>query len=215
MPVHAGMAVAVATPQMLPLQNLDRESGISSRAARNRLICSAIPMVHAIAHQVLRTQASMLVTHEELVSCGLLEVVRAADAFDAERGTRFSTFAYRWIRGAMIDAIRQALDYHRVIQFQPDCGVQIPVEAEEPGIAILDRPRVRLAMGALTLRQRQIMELLYDDPDTSFEAVAKVLGVKRPTVFRTNARAIRSLRSLLSKGRGAPPVVHRHSSGQV
>jgi len=193
---------------MLTLHDLNGETGIGARAARNRLICSAIPMVHAIANQVQRMQARALVSHEELVSCGLLDVVRAADAFDARRGTRFSTFAYRWIRGGMIDAIRQARDYHRVIWFQPDCGVQVPFEAEEPGVAVLDRARVRSAVGALTVRQRQIVELLYKGPGTSFEAVAKVLGVKRPTVFRTNARAIRTLRSRLSQGTGRPSAAH-------
>jgi RNA polymerase sigma factor (sigma-70 family) len=200
---------------MLSLHDLDGESGTTSRAALNQLICSAIPMVHAIANQVLRMQVRVLVSHEELVSCGLLTAVRAADAFDARRGTRFSTFAYRWIRGGMVDAIRQAGDYHRVIQFQPDCGVQVPVESEEEaGVAVLDRASVRSAMGALTFRQRQIMELLYEDPDTSFEAVAKALGVKRPTVFRTNARALRNLRALLSKGTGTPSVAHERT-GQI
>jgi len=193
---------------MLTLHDLDGHSGTSSRAARHRLICSAIPMVHSIANQLLRMQVRALISHEELVSCGLLDVVRAADAFDARRGTRFSTFAYRWIRGGMVDAIRQARDYHRVIQFQPDCGVQVPVEAEEPGVAVLDRVRVRSAVDALTLRQRQIVELLYEGPGTSFEAVAKVLGVKRPTVFRTNARAIRNLRSRLSQGTARPSAAH-------
>ena len=87
-------------PAMLTLHDLNGETGTGARAARNRLICSAIPMVHAIANQVQRMQARALVSHEELVSCGLLDVVRAADAFDASANHARRGASESWWPGA-------------------------------------------------------------------------------------------------------------------
>lgn len=60
------------------------------------------------------------------------------------------------------------------------------------------RERVRAALAALAPRQRQVLELLYYQHEGSYEAVAKVLGVGRPHIFRIHARALTRLREHLS-----------------
>jgi RNA polymerase sigma factor for flagellar operon FliA len=40
---------------------------------------------------------------DDLVSAGTIGLIEAADRYDATRGVPFGTFAYRRIRGAIID----------------------------------------------------------------------------------------------------------------
>ena len=76
-----------------------------SSSQRNRLIAETLWLVRSLARELLR-QHAFSISCEDLESAGMHGLVCASDAFDGRPGTRFSTFAYRRIRGAMFDAIR-------------------------------------------------------------------------------------------------------------
>ena len=74
-------------------------------ARRNRMVVETLWIVRSIATALLRDH-HFSISQEDLESYGKCGLLEAADAFDYRPGTRFNTFAYYRIRGAMLDAIR-------------------------------------------------------------------------------------------------------------
>jgi RNA polymerase sigma factor for flagellar operon FliA len=73
---------------------------------RDRLVEEHARYVRALAGQ-LREQLGAAVDLEDLVAYGLKGLVEAAARFDPRQGTRFTTFAYYRVRGAMFDGLRR------------------------------------------------------------------------------------------------------------
>jgi len=78
--------------------------GLPDIARRNRKVTEMLWLVRALATALLRDH-HFSISQEDLESYGKCGLLEAADAFDYRSGTRFSTFAYYRIRGAMLDAI--------------------------------------------------------------------------------------------------------------
>lgn len=76
------------------------------QAARERLIERHLPLVRYFARR-LASSLGDSVDRDELVSAGMVGLVDAVDAYEPERGCRFSTFAAPRIRGAMLDELRR------------------------------------------------------------------------------------------------------------
>lgn len=83
--------------------------------ARERLIERHVPLVRYFARRFAGCQGSGL-QREELVSAGVLGLLDAVEAYDPERGYRFSTFAAPRIRGAMLDELRRRDDAPRSVR---------------------------------------------------------------------------------------------------
>lgn len=83
--------------------------------ARERLIEHHVPLVRYFARR-LRESLGDSMDRDELVSAGMLGLVEAVDAFDPDRGCRFSTFAASRIRGAMLDEVRRRDDAPRTVR---------------------------------------------------------------------------------------------------
>lgn len=70
------------------------------------LITEHLDLVKRIVYQMpaeIRANAA----HEDLVSAGTVGLVEAAHRFDEKQGVKFLTFAYRRIKGAVIDFLRK------------------------------------------------------------------------------------------------------------
>lgn len=79
------------------------------RAPRNaRDLVAFVPLIRSIVADVVRSADldHAGIEARDLVGCGTVGLLRAAERFDPYRGIAFSTFASRRIRGAMLDAIR-------------------------------------------------------------------------------------------------------------
>lgn len=72
---------------------------------RNRLVERHLALVHHFARR-MEPRAGGALEGEELVSAGVLGLMDAVSAYDPARGFRFSTFAARRIRGAILDEMR-------------------------------------------------------------------------------------------------------------
>lgn len=72
---------------------------------RNRLVERHLALVHHFA-QRMEPRTGGAVERGDLVSAGAVGLMNAISAYDPERGFRFSTFAARRIRGAMLDEMR-------------------------------------------------------------------------------------------------------------
>jgi len=73
------------------------------RKAKNKLVTANMGLVHAVVKDLYagRTTRMNGVTKEELIQEGSLGLIRAAELFDPNRGLRFSTYAYIWIKGML------------------------------------------------------------------------------------------------------------------
>lgn len=80
--------------------------------AQAQLVERHIGLVHHVAAR-LKGQAPTL-DFSDLLSVGTLGLLQAMNDFDPARGSRFSTFAYLRIRGAMFDEVRRRSPRSRV-----------------------------------------------------------------------------------------------------
>jgi RNA polymerase sigma factor FliA len=72
--------------------------------ARERLILAHVPL---LKHIVGRMIAPSGFDRDDLYGFGMLGLISAADAWEPERGLKFSTYAYTRIRGAILDELRR------------------------------------------------------------------------------------------------------------
>lgn len=73
---------------------------------RNRLVERHLALVHHFAGR-MKPRTGGAVEREDLVSAGVLGLMKAVSCYDPGRGFRFSTFAAQRIRGAMLDEMRR------------------------------------------------------------------------------------------------------------
>lgn len=73
---------------------------------RDQLILDHVPLLRHIAGR-MSLDVPGGIDREDLVGYGMVGLIGAADAWDASRGLKFSTFAYTKIRGAILDELRR------------------------------------------------------------------------------------------------------------
>lgn len=100
------------------------------------LIAGCQGLVRSLATQIHRKYSGQF-DLDDLVSYGQVGLAEAAQEFQADRGTQFSTYAYYRIRGAMYDGISKMSgtrrsEYHRV-RFQQKAGDVLSDAAAAPG----------------------------------------------------------------------------------
>ena len=76
-------------------------------AERERMILEHYPLVRIIASRMVRRFPSHIEV-DELVNIGILGLIDAIDRFEAARGVPFRSYAEIRIRGAIVDALRDA-----------------------------------------------------------------------------------------------------------
>lgn len=73
---------------------------------RDRLVEANLGLVHHVARK-LHKRLSTDVEIDDLVSSGVMGLMKAVEAFEPERGLAFSTFAAPRVRGAILDDLRR------------------------------------------------------------------------------------------------------------
>lgn len=76
----------------------------NSQEVRNNLLVNNLPLVRKIASKYNNASTGSLV-YEDLVSEGVLGLMKAIDRFKKEYGYEFSTYAYYWIKQSITRAI--------------------------------------------------------------------------------------------------------------
>jgi RNA polymerase sigma factor (sigma-70 family) len=91
------------------------------KRALDRMVCANVLLVVSIArkHWGHVKKGSLHLDIEELIQEGILGVHRACLKFDPERGYKFSSYAYNWIRQFMVRAI---LNKGRLVRVPHDIG---------------------------------------------------------------------------------------------
>jgi len=78
-----------------------------SESLRNQLVMSYLWLVKHLAGR-LAIRLPSFMGQEDLESCGAFGLMEAVEKFDPDLGIDFETYAYRRVRGSMIDEIRKS-----------------------------------------------------------------------------------------------------------
>jgi len=76
-----------------------------TKAEREKLICEHISLVHHIVGRI-GARLPESVERDDLVSAGILGLMKAVDRYDASRGAKLATYASSVIRGEIMEALR-------------------------------------------------------------------------------------------------------------
>jgi RNA polymerase sigma-70 factor (sigma-E family) len=128
------------------------------------------------------------------------EVVQ--DAFEAmhlaSRRLRDSERALQYLRQTVVNKSRSVLRHRKVVDMHaPKPGPDEP-SAEHAALAILERSAVAAALRALPERQREAIALRYY-ADFSEADIARAMGISKGAVKSHTARAMASLKTMLSQ----------------
>ena len=131
--------------------------------------------------------------YDDLVQAGVEGTLIALSKFDPARGTKFSTFAWFWIRKYIIDA--QSEPYVIVLEDVEESSSMEDVEdIAEPSTFVAP---VSKALSILDNTAKQVLELKYGFvggwPRTRRE-IASELGLSERSVRRIESGALRTLR---------------------
>lgn len=169
------------------------------------------PPVLALLASLRRSIDSFNLAAADLEAAGRLALLEALQRFDAGRGAKFTTYAYHYVRGAMLaelyphverrrersngadrvtlvalagqDADRAAGYESDLLAHDPDYGT----DAEFARVEDVRAAVVRAFVAGLPASQREIVEAVYWDARTHDE-IAVERGVSRPAISRALAR---------------------------
>ena len=197
-----------------PLLTRAQELELARRAhsgdphARRQLIESNLRLVVSIARGYRSDGLDLL----DLVQEGTLGLMQAVDRYDWRRGAKLSTYAFPWIRHAILDAVaaRRAAAQRVTSLDAPVDGdselrywdVVAESNASDPMQSMTElTPEidVEAQLRRLPERSRQVIELRYglrDGLARTADAVAAELGVARERVRTIELHSLRKLAAL-------------------
>ena len=100
------------------------------QSCREALVCDNIRLVYYVFGKFSQTEVTSL-HRDDIISSGLLGLVKAANTFDSERGTKFSTYAALCIRNEMLMYMRKVRRY-----FGKEISLEEPVSTDETGTVL-------------------------------------------------------------------------------
>ncbi|HZL17208.1 MAG TPA: sigma-70 family RNA polymerase sigma factor [Polyangia bacterium] len=200
---------------------------------REKLITDHLPLVRRVSERLHASWRERGLELSELVACGALGLVQAADRFDPTRGIRFKTFAEIVIEGAIRDGVgrgrnwfgRRAVGTVVVVHLndvapegweewlgQPDEN-GLPLPALWNGCPLFQPPRdsdldLRSLLAdeiqLLPERERRVIRLCFYE-DKKLTDAAKELCVQPPRASRLRKQALRRLRHAIDGRRNRLP----------
>ncbi len=177
--------------------------------ARNKIMNHNLRFVVFIAHKY----KGRGVDFADLIQEGTLGLMTAINKYDFHKHqTQFATYAFYWIRKAMVQAIenhastiRKAVNiqlFHKKIycireQFRADNG-RLPTPEEIAKVGQLDLTQVKIALGQLFGKTLSLNEAIYLNRDKKFTLITKLVDHKTLTPEQTFA-AVEELHISLRK----------------
>lgn len=155
--------------------------------AREALIVAYRPLVFWLARRFSLDEG----TAKDLLQEGMLALIKAVDAYDVSRGNKFTTYAFYRIRGHMINFLERS-------EKRAPYPVDMEEEIAQPGecVAVEWRLLLEEAMGALTLKERDIIQALLVEGKKAGD-VARDTAIDVSHVYRIRRKALARLRTAL------------------
>lgn len=182
----------------------------------------------ASAREALITHNLRLVSHiarkytvpgygaDDLISIGVIGLMKAVNSFRPETGASLGTYAARCIENEILMTLRASRKYRGDVSLQDSVGSDgegnditymdiLGTEADVVDEAVLRRvtlARVHQVLTSLPARERLVLEMRYglaDGTQHPQHEVAKVLGISRSYVSRVEKKAIERLREAIGE----------------
>jgi RNA polymerase sigma factor (sigma-70 family) len=167
---------------------------------RDRLIEENLDLAHAIARRLAASIPRYGMIADELDSEAQLQLVVAAERYDASRGVPFREWAAWFLDRRLREGMRRkALRDATHSQLPERYDVRSTVESPEE---IVQRAQVcqevRRALASLPARSRKIVELRYRG-DRSHRSVGEEVGLRSSRTGQIHAQVLAELRVKLSR----------------
>ena len=202
---------------------------------REKLITDHLPLVRRVSERLHSSWRDSGLEIGDLVACGAIGLVQAADRFDPTRGVRFKTFAEIVIKGAIRDGVgrgrnwfgRRAVIVVHLDDVAPDGWEDwlgqsnengLPLRAlwngcplfQPPGDSDLDlRSLLGDEIRHLPDRERQVVQLCFYEGKKLTHA-AQEMRIRLPLASRLRKRALRRLHHAIDKsGKRLPEAAGR------
>ena len=152
---------------------------------------------------------------EELLSIGIVGLIKAILSYDNEKSIRLATYASRCIENEILMSIRCAKKYQNDVSFYEPIGTDrdgneivmldvinsdTPDFTDELEFAIQSQRMMTAIRECLNERERIVVNLRYglgrNEPQTQQE-IASLLGISRSYVSRIEKKALKKLRASL------------------
>ncbi len=172
-----------------------------AEAIRNHLITANMRLVMSIAKKYATPQHPF----DELVSEGTVTLMHAVDKFDADRGFRFSTYAYRSIVRTIYRCLMEAQKERQ----------RVSSSVEEPALEEADETKSSVAIDQVWQDIRDLAYSMLDQLDRrerfiirsryalgshrkarSFQYLANKLGISKERARQLESRAVKKLRTI-------------------
>lgn len=175
-------------------------------AIRNQIVECNLRLVVSLAKR-FATRDGTDCTVEELVSEGILSLIRCVDSFDGARGTRFSTYATRALTNHFVRIRRAHLRrrYLAAIATQSEPSRQMPrTEGLDRLIQQETLGRVKARLAELPSRDRAFVALRFglngDQRPRTFLEMGKAHGLSKERVRVITSHALERLVQALDEG---------------
>ncbi|MBQ3155540.1 MAG: RNA polymerase sporulation sigma factor SigK [Clostridia bacterium] len=180
------------------------------------------------ARQTLITHNLRLVSHiarkytvpgygpDDLISIGVIGLIKAVGSFKPQSGTSLGTYAARCIENEILMTLRASRKYKGDVSLQDSVGTDgegnditymdilgtDPEDVENTVIRRVTLERVHRVLTRLPARERLVLEMRYglsDGRQHPQHEVAKLLGISRSYVSRVERKAIALLREAIEE----------------
>ena len=180
-------------------------TGPRAQAVRRRIVERYLPYVYKMAARYARRYR---VPVADLIQDGVLAVYRAIDLYDETKGTRFMTYAHKWMLSQMTSGARRQVnpvsrgtgsrwDWHTAI---PEEDVAIEAPGEDPALR-MDAHRVMDRLRRRAPRLAQVLEWRHVE-DLDYTTIADRMGCSKQNAHMTVCRAEREARRLMGRRHG-------------
>jgi RNA polymerase sigma-70 factor (sigma-E family) len=202
--VTATLSKTAILPQIAPddealAPDTSATSAFDAEEPRKPAVWAAADVVTEIyhGHYHALVRLAVLLVHDVQTA---EEVVQ--DAFEAmhlaSRRLRDSERALQYLRQTVVNKSRSVLRHRKVVDLHAPKPAPDEPSAEHAALAILERSAVAAALRALPERQREAIALRYY-ADFSEADIAKAMGISKGAVKSHTARAMASLKTMLTQ----------------
>nr|WP_255723441.1 sigma-70 family RNA polymerase sigma factor [Sporosarcina sp. ACRSL] len=147
------------------------------------------PMISACIRQL-----NIYREHEQYRQTGRVALWRAWERFDEEKGD-FTPYAYRTIRGAMLDELRREGRFEQHFMPAEDDMLTLWIDAEDDGEEC-GNDRLHQALEQLTDEERKLLKWLFVERCTLAEC-ARRIGISVAGVKKRRERLLRKMRGVM------------------